>query len=366
MRVAFFSPLPPARSGIADYSAALLENLRHLVQLETFSHAPADFDARRYDAILYQLGNNPHHSFVYEAALAHPGIIVLHEANLHHLIADLTIRRGDWPAYLREVELDGGPQALLFAKRHVETLERGPDYDLPLLHTVLSRSRGVIVHSEAVAEVVRARGYTGPVEKIPHGAWMQQADGASYRKRLGLDPANALIGIFGFLKPYKRIAESLRAFKRVVSHHPKARMILVGEAHADLPLPSMANVRHIDFAPIEDFNGYLAACDIVLNLRYPTVGETSGTLLRALGMGKPVIVSDVGAFSEYPEGVCLKAPVDAAEEEFLVEYIELLIERPEVAEAIGQRARAWVERECSWPSVAERYTDFMARTHGPI
>jgi len=366
MRVAFFSPMPPARSGIADYSAALLKHLCPLVEIEIFSERPVAFDPQRYDTFLYQLGNNPHHSFVYEAAMAHPGVIVLHEANLHHLIADLTIRRGDWPAYLREVELDGGPDALSYAKRYVETLERGPDYNQPLLHSVLSRSRGVIVHSEAVAEVVRARGFTGPIAKIPHGAWTQQVDGVPYRKRLGIGATDPLIGIFGFLKPYKRIAESLRAFRRVVNTHPKARMILVGEAHADLLLPSMVNVRHIDFAPIEDFNGYLAACDMVLNLRYPTVGETSGTLLRALGMGKPVVVSDVGAFSEYPEGVCLKAPVDAAEEEYLVEYLKLLIERPEVAQAIGARARAWVERECSWPSVAMRYADFMARTHGPF
>jgi glycosyltransferase involved in cell wall biosynthesis len=373
MRVAFFSPMPPTRSGIADYSAALVEHLRPLVEVETFTHAAAGFDARRYDALLYQLGNNPHHTFVYETAMTHSGVIVLHEANLHHLIADLTIRGGDWPSYLREVELDGGPEALAYAQRYVETLERGPDYDLPLLHSILARSRGVIVHSDAVAEVARARGFTGPIAKIPHGAWTHRTDGAAYRERLGLSAGNPLIGIFGFLKPYKRIAESLRAFRRVADQHPNARMILVGEAHGDLPLASMvstlglsAYVRHVDFPPIEDFNGYLAACDVILNLRYPTVGETSGTLVRALGTGKPVVVSDVGAFREYPEGVCLKAPVDAAEGEYLVEYMRLLIERPEVACAIGARARGWVERECSWPSVAQRYTDFLARIHGPF
>jgi len=70
-------------------------------------------------------------------------------------------------------------------------------------------------------------------------------------------------------------------------------MILVGEVHEELPLASLiqslglsSKVRHIDFAPIEDFNGYLGGCDIVLNLRFPTVGESSGTLLRSLGMGK--------------------------------------------------------------------------------
>ena len=143
-------------------------------------------------------------------------------------------------------------------------------------------------------------------------------------------------------------------------------MILVGEAHPELPLASMiaslglsAHARHIGFTPIEDFNGYMAACDIVLNLRYPTVGESSGTLLRALGMGKAVVVSDVGSFREYPDEICLKAPVDASEEDHLFEYLNLLVSRPEVARALGARARAWVERECNWESVARRYVDFL-------
>ena len=367
MRVAFFSPLPPARSGIADYSAALLEPLSRLAQVEPFAQTPAAFDPSRYDVCVYQLGNNPYHDFAYEAALQHPGVVVLHEANLHHLIAELTIRRGDWDAYLREVERNAGAEALAYALRHVRTLERGPQYEIPMLRTILERSRGVIVHSGAVAGVVREQGFCGPLGTIPHGAWIAETDRMAYRERLGLAERTPLIGIFGFLKPYKRIAESLRAFRRLVRLVPEARMILVGEAHPELPLASMisslnlsAQVRHIDFAPVEDFNGYIGACDIVLNLRFPTVGESSGTLLRALGMGKAVVVSDVGSFREYPDEICLKAPVDASEEEHLFEYLNLLASRPELAIALGQRARAWVERECRWDVVGRRYHDFLA------
>jgi SAM-dependent methyltransferase len=121
-----------------------------------------------------------------------------------------------------------------------------------------------------------------------------------------------------------------------------------------------AAVRVIGFAPIEDFNGYLGACDVVLNLRYPTVGETSGTLLRALGMGKAVVVSDVGAFRELPDAVCLKAPVDASEEDHLFEYLNLLVSRPELGRRLGREARRWVEAECSWDLVADRYLEYLS------
>lgn len=366
MRVAFFSPMPPSKSGIADYSQALVQPLARLADVTVFAGCEAPYDAASFDAAVYQIGNNPYHALAYETALRYPGIAVLHEANLHHLVADLTIRRGDWDAYLAECLYDGGEAALARARR-VRALETGPDYEgVPMLRRIIEASRAVVVHSRAVEEAVRARGFTGPLARIPHGAWLPDADRNGWRGRLGLDELTPLVGIFGFLKPYKRIAESLRAFRRVLRLVPEAKMILVGEPHPDLPVREMvhslglsASVRVLGFTPIEEFTGYMGACDIVLNLRYPTVGECSGSMLRALGFGKAVLVSEVGAFREYPDDVCLKVPVGPGEEDLIFEYLNLLISRPEVARAFGARARCWVERECSWEKVAARYAAFI-------
>ena len=354
--------MPPAKSGIADYSAALVEALHRRAQVTVHEQAgPAD------GLGLYQIGNNGHHAFVYEQALRKPGVVVLHESNLHHLITDLTICRQDWDAYVAACEFDGGPAALAFAER-VRRLEVGPNYEgVPMLKRILAASRGVIVHSEAVAHDVRQTGYSGPLAKIPHGAWLPElGDRMGFRSRLGLDEANPLIGIFGFLKPYKRIAESLRAFKRLIRLRPDARMVLVGEPHPDFPLASLIrgmgleeHVRLLGFTPIEDFNGYIAACDVILNLRFPTVGESSGTLLRSLGMGRAVIVSNIGSFAEFPDSICLKVPVDSAEEDTIFEYLNLLVSRPKLGRQMGARARAWVEQECSWDLCARQYVEFL-------
>src|SRR5512138_3379485 len=115
MRVAFFSPLPPCRSGIADYSEALIESLKNYAELEVFSRAGQPFDPTRFDLAVYQVGNNEHHDFVYETALVHPGVVVMHESNLHHLIASLTIKRGNWDEYVSECEYNGGGAARAFA-----------------------------------------------------------------------------------------------------------------------------------------------------------------------------------------------------------------------------------------------------------
>ena len=366
MRVAFFSPMPPARSGIADYSEALLHALAPLAEVEVFDGPERPFDPAGFDATVYQLGNNPYHAFVYETAMRHPGVAVLHESNLHHLIAHLTIKQGNWDAYVEECAYNGGPEAREFAGR-VRRLEVGPDYDgVAMTRRVLERSRAVIVHSRFMEQEVRAGGFTGPVAVIPHGAWIPDADRNLYRQKLGLDEAAPLIGIFGFLKPYKRIAESLRAFRRLLRVSPEAKMILVGEPHPEFPVADMirslgisASVRILGFAPIDDFVGYLAACDIVLNLRYPTVGESSGSMLRALGLGKAVLVSEVGSFAEFPEDVCLKVPVGAGEENLIFEYLNLLVSRPEVARKLGERAREYVESQCSWAVVARQYQGFL-------
>ncbi len=143
-------------------------------------------------------------------------------------------------------------------------------------------------------------------------------------------------------------------------------MILVGEPHPDFSVDSLirslglsAAVRVLGFTPIDEFTGYMSACDMVLNLRYPTVGESSGSLLRALGLGKPVLVSDVGAFREFPDDICLKVPVGESEEEIIFEYMNLLAARPDVAREIGERAARYVREECNWDRVAGLYAAFL-------
>jgi glycosyltransferase involved in cell wall biosynthesis/SAM-dependent methyltransferase len=382
MKLAVFSPLPPARSGIADYCQALLPELARHFEIDAFpgdgyepqplaASAPirfrraAEFRPDAYNAVLYQLGNNADHAHVYDAAIKNPGIVVLHEFNLHHLLADVTIRRGDWPGYLREVEHEGGAEALAFARR-VAALEIGPDYDLPMNRRILEGCRGVVVHSRFMVEQVVSTGIPVPVAKIPHGVWLPEIHHNARRAQLGLDESTPLIGIFGFLKPYKRITEALRAMQRLVRLDSRVKMILVGQEHPDYPVRRLIDqldlrehVRLLGYVPAEELEQYIATVDICLNLRYPTVGETSGTLQRAFGLGRAVIVSEVGSFAELPGEICLKVPVGEGEVDALFEYLHLLVTYPEIGREMGARARRYVASECTWGHVAQRYADWI-------
>ena len=383
MKVAVFTPLNPARCGVSDYSEALLAHLAEHVETTVFvdEYPPdrfagdekmtfrpaAEFEPAEFDETVYHIGNNSYHLHAYHAAIEHPGIVVLHEFNLHHLMAAATITQGDWDAYLAEAEYNGGAEALAFAKR-VRSLEIGPDYEgLAMNHRLLERSKALIVHSPFLHGRVRAAGFDLPIAHIPHGAGIPEVNRQQYRAKLGLDESTPLIGVFGFLKPYKRIAESLRALARLVQIHPEVRMILAGEEHQDFSVRRLISqldlgpfVRLLGHVEIGEFEQWIGAVDICLNLRYPTYGETSGTLLRALGLGRAVVVSDVGSFADLPDEVCCKVPVGEDEVDILRRYLELLVTRPDVGRAMGAAAREYVARECAWPHVAELYASWIA------
>src|SRR4051812_44525720 len=150
--------MPPAKSGIADYSAALVEPLRQLADVTIYDRAPDQYDPADHDIALYQIGNNGYHAFAYEHSLRYPGVVVMHEANLHHLIAEITIKRDNWDGYLAELEYDGGAAVLAYGRR-VRALEVGPDYEgIPMLRRVLTSSRGAIAHSQCVLGDLRRHG----------------------------------------------------------------------------------------------------------------------------------------------------------------------------------------------------------------
>ncbi|HWP85296.1 MAG TPA: glycosyltransferase, partial [Terriglobia bacterium] len=208
--------------------------------------------------------------------------------------------------------------------------------------------------------------------KIPHGVDVPAIDRQAARRRqaeatgFSLQDSTPVFGIFGFLKPYKRIYEALRALARLKADYPSVKMILAGEEHPHYPLRPLLSelgledsVKILGYLPLEQFTQLLAATDYCLNLRHPTAGETSGTLLRALGMGKPTLVSAIGSFADLPDDVVFKIPVDEREELWVYEYMRAWLDDPELARSVGERGRQYVQRTALWPDVAGQYLRFL-------
>ena len=175
MRVAYFSPLPPSTSGIADYSALLLPALEQLVEVEVVrpgrTRPVADADVA-----LYHVGNDPDaHAWVVDALRRRPGVVVLHDFVIHHLVAGMTIGRNDGHAYLAAMEREAGVAGRMLGwgvlEGRVPPLWEIRPTEFPLAGEVLDRATGVIVHSRYVEARVREHGYDGPLWHIPHPAW---------------------------------------------------------------------------------------------------------------------------------------------------------------------------------------------------
>ena len=188
------------------------------------------------------------------------------------------------------------------------------------------------------------------------------------RAALGL-PADAfLVASFGFITPAKRLDVALRAFARLRREVPNALYLLVGEVSPHYDFASVltpglaAGVVPVGRTGLAGLLRYMAAVDVAVNLRYPSAGETSGTLIRLLGLGKPVVVSNTGAFAEIPDGCCAKVDLDATEEELLTTYLLALARDPALRRRLGENARRHVAAHHTLAGSARAYADFVRET----
>jgi glycosyltransferase involved in cell wall biosynthesis len=114
----------------------------------------------------------------------------------------------------------------------------------------------------------------------------------------------------------------------------------------------------------DDLWQLLADCDICVSLRWPTMGETSGMAVRALSLGKPLVVSDAGWFSELPDSVAAKVPVDEFEISTLAATIELLAEDDELRRRMAAAAAVHARREHNLEHIVDLYVAALEEVAG--
>ena len=370
MKVAYFSPMPPEQSGIADYSALLLPALRRRTDVDVVRRGRRSAP-RGADVALYHVGNNPDaHAWIVDALRRRPGVVVLHDFVLHHLVAGMTVGRRDGHGYLDLMEREHGVVGRLLGhgvldKRLPPLWESRPP-DFPLASFVLEHATGLVVHSRYVHDHARAAGFAGPISVVPHPAWRAPA------AQLERVASGVVVGCFGVVNASKRIPELLQATAEVRKEHPDLTLLLVGPTSPGfdlerrlqrLGLGSRGLVRHgwVDEAMLW---ALMAGSDVLVNLRHPTMGETSGSVIRGLSLGKPLVVSDVGWFSELPSAVVLKVPPDDDEVATLTAALELLASRADVRAVMGANASQLAQREHDVERVAELYVAALETAAG--
>jgi glycosyltransferase involved in cell wall biosynthesis len=389
--LAYISPLNPVPSGLSDYSETLIPALAEWADLVLYSDCgtPANPEiARRFtvrpvpqlarhhtehDLRLYQIGNSAQHGNAFAALRWLPGIVVLHEPFLHGgLLFTSSV------LYRRQVYYDLGRPDRAAAERY-ESLthsdDRVPLLALPLIGRIVDSSLGIIVHSQAARQVILTyeQNRPGPPRSLAETAIIPQImpmlnplDQRECRAELNLPQDVPVFGVAGTVHTSKQPHLVLRAFAQVARQIPQARLVFAGELPLDYGLAAL--IQELGLAasvvflgrvePLERLHRAMAACDVLINLRWPTIGETSATALRAMALGRPLIVNKIGWYAELPEAACSKIETTASADGLSAMMLSLSAS-PEARQRMGEHGRDYIRTECAPSVVARRYAEFL-------
>jgi glycosyltransferase involved in cell wall biosynthesis len=387
MNIAYFSPLPPQHTGIADYSAELLPHLAKEVELVLFvddveaiaptfkNHFqiyPADvFPHLRwaYDLAIYHMGNSLFHQKIYATLKRYPGLTVLHDYILHHFHTCTTVGEGDFPAYVREMGYAKGQEGIERARAIRQCEASHPMFDWALNERVIDSSIGILVHSDYARNQLLITRPAAKVRKVNQLVTLPSTRNQhTVRAKLNLPQEEFIAVTCGQITPEKRLDTICRSFARFHQDHPDALWLIVGESlegFADwkefLKASGLGdNVKCTGYVDeLDTFYDYIAAGDVCINLRNPSSGETSNSTLRAMAVGRPIIVSDKGWYAELPDDACIKITHDGTEIEQLAHILTRLYENPKRRLALGEGARDYIAHECDPEHVAREYVSFV-------
>ncbi len=410
MRVAWFSPMPPVPSGIAACSAELVGELRRRHHLDVYvdgtsGATPAganpahEFVWRHrinpYDLTVYQVGNSSHHDYLWPYLFRYPGLTVLHDAHLHHARAAQLLRTKRVADYRAEFAANHPHVHPDLAELAVAGFDNYLYYSWPMTRLVIEASRLTAVHTETTARELKADHPDAAITsvRLAHGTPLPQGQARSSRERArdsyGLNDDSLVFGVFGGLIPEKRIPQILEAFAAILPYAPAAHLLLAGAAarHYDVA----ADVRGRGLESRVTITGYvdtdealtacIAACDVSLNLRWPTAREMSGPWLRALAGGRPTITIDLVHLADVPsldprtwqvnslairdtiEPVCVA--IDILDENHSLRLaMRRLATDGELRASLGAAGRRYWEREHSMPRMLEDYERILADAAG--
>jgi glycosyltransferase involved in cell wall biosynthesis len=388
-KLVIFAPYPPARSGISDYVAELMPY--HVAEFDVTlviaddAPIPNEVGARvllasefrKHRAFfeeavkLYHIGNNPHHCYMLDFLGSDPGIVVLHDYNLCYLHEMATLRWGLAERHRDDMEREYGALGgdILDWQTKYGHRELFAGYELPLNGDVLERAVAVIAHSQHVQYKVAARIPRTPVWHISHHLSPRTSEFTrlskqSARTELGLPIAELIVTAIGFVTRAKQIPMTLDALSSLRGQVPRFRFILAGERRpeeydvdADIAKSGLSDlVTCTDYLDEDLFFKHLVAADVVVNLRYPSAGEMSGTLIRSLGLGVPTIVLDHGPMGELPGSVVRKVSWDDNTLAALTEALRELLAQEPTRSGLSARATRYARETHDIDRVAGQYS----------
>ncbi len=309
-RVAYMSPLPPARTGVADFSARLAEALSKRAELELFSAhsrsggaAPGSgqpFLSGRFDRVIAALGNSEHFLTTHKLLLRYGCACICHDARM--LGFSLNFFGAAATARLASRELG----RIVTAAQVMEWAQNETSREADLLDDVAAAARPLIFHNRHSAAALAARGRGAEYLPFPiYRPWSEPPVSAAglgaARRRLGLPETGRLIASFGFVAKIKGVEPALAALALLRERSLRCHLLWVGDASetiSDMRRGAAAHgvtdlvTFHTAFFTEAQYRDYLLAADYGLQLRIGRPGSVSGALQDCIAAGLPSVAND--------------------------------------------------------------------------
>ncbi len=420
MRLAWFTPWPPQPSGVAGRSADLVRALAardHGIDVfvdERAVPAPAryaetppdrgdvrvssahDFVWRHardpYDLVVYQIGNSKLHEFIWPYLYRWPGLVVFHDARLHHARGRALLRPRKIQAYRDEFYWNHPDAADGAAELGVRGFAGVFYYQWPMTRAIVQSARMAAAHSHGAVAQLRDESPNRIVEYIALGydapAPLSDARRAEVRRGWQTSDDAIVFGVFGGLTEDKRLEPILRAFAASRATVPNARLVLAGAIDPGLDLTGLITslglgdvARLLGVLDDDAFEDSIAAADVSLNMRWPTALEMSGPWIQALAAGRPSVMVDHAHLTDIPaldprtwrrqepaaqsadgDNAAITVAVDILDEEHSLRLaIEMLGRNAALRARLGASARRYWEREHTIERMTDDYQRAIAR-----
>ena len=398
LKLAYFSPFEPAKSGIATYTTELLPYLAKYYDITLVADS-SNLDAKRvyggiefplisvdefmdkkeeFDRILHHIGNSRYHIYSCKVLDELGGVIVLHDFFLSGMQKYREFEEKEYRYWGLSLFRGHGylPFRDYFDEKNFEELS----FDYPVNLQPLQNSIGVITHSN-YAKNLSKEWYINKAQPnwrvIPHLRTLKRdRDKIKARAKLGIDKDAFIISSFGHINKTKLSHKLLEAFiASSLSKEDNIKLIFAG-ARSDPnyceELEKLAKKEGIEdkvlitgWIEMEEFDLYLQASDIAVQLRTLSRGETSGTVLDALSYGIPVIVNANGSMAEID-----KDAVYMLEDNFrysdLIEALDRLYHNEELREELSKRAKEYIDTHHKPEFCAKLYKDAIEEFYQAI
>jgi glycosyltransferase involved in cell wall biosynthesis len=392
LSLAYVSPLPPERSGIADYSAELLPALAGHYIVDVIVDQPEISDpwisrhctarsvewflehAHCYDRVLYHFGNSTYHQHMFEMLAMVPGVVVLHDFFLSGILSHMQWHNMVHGIFTDELFRSHGYVALHDYANATDKADIIWKYPCSL--RVIQDARGVIVHSPCslrYAEKWYGEG-SNDWKIIPH---MRNAFPPYERKEsreiLGFGPDDFIVCAFGILGPTKLNHRLLQAWIDSGMAKERGYLVFVGENHAGdygrnlrekLDTKRDSNICITGWADTETYRRYLAAADVGVQLRQLSRGETSGSVLDCMNCGLATIVNANGSMADLPDEAVWKLPDEFSDRE-LIEALETLWRNVSKRRELGRAGREIIKKAHDPQRCAGLYAEAIEHFYRP-